>query len=212
MWTDSVNAFPRQLGLLNGSPKRIAKLSAKGSKQQGEEPETDDEGEVLNLDLKEFALADVRRLTDQSYDLSKCLGKLLRTRFKFISLKGIRKAYSVAFSEKIRARPTGTKAIDAALSDKSLDALSVVRNVIVHSGGTADQCYETDCKGVPLAPQLKRGEKLELDGELCVAILDQTMDCCKNLLTAVDDWLVAVGGKTHGNDGKSGDADAGNSV
>jgi hypothetical protein len=110
---------------------------------------------------------------------------ILKRRFRFISLRGIRKAYSSALSDKYRE----AEAIHKALANDSLDSLSVMRNVIVHSAGIADVDYVRDCKGLPLVPQLKAGEQLILEGEGCATLLDQVYTCCQDFIAAVDNWI-----------------------
>ena len=104
-----------------------------------------------------------------------------------ISLTAIREAHSVAFSEKVRKARTDK--IDAALADKSLDALSVIRNLIVHKGGIADSNYVKDAKNAPAAPQLKENEVLHLDGEKCRNLILPVVKLCVCLVEAVDSWL-----------------------
>ena len=63
----------------------------------------------------------INQLTRGTYDISHCMGDLLRVRFKFTTLFGIREAYSTAFSDDDKkARPA---TIDAALSNSALDSL-----------------------------------------------------------------------------------------
>lgn len=116
------------------------------------------------------------------YDLSNKMGTILREREKFISLTGIRRAYSSAFSVR-------SAVIDAELSSKALDALNVVRNLIVHTGGIADSIYVAAAQRIPAAPQLALNEPLTLDGAMARKLIDPVIICGKNLLEAVDAWV-----------------------
>src|SRR5262249_53765735 len=61
----------------------------------------------------------------------------------------------------IHAEPIQSDIVDA-LSDPSIDALKCVRNLLVHRAGIADEEYEGAAYGTT-APQLKTGQRLELD-------------------------------------------------
>jgi hypothetical protein len=197
LWTGSINVQPKKLATLSGNPKRIGKLSGASPEKRkalGEDGGTFGDPQASN---KELLLRDIERVSEGTYDLSEKMGDLLRTRFRFTSLRGIRRAYSAAFSEKVKEARTAIEMIDKTLADKALDALSVIRNVIVHSGGVADRDYLNDSKGIPLAPRLRLEQTLALDGELCATVIDATIVCCRRLLSAVDTWIVAVGGDDH---------------
>src|SRR5262245_14892449 len=99
---------------LNAHPDELAKLAGK--------KEGTREDRFVRLD----------RLQQHNYDLSKVMGTVLRQRYSFDSLKEARRAYSEAF-------PKGAIAVQAAISDRTLDALSLVRNLIVHKGGIVDK-------------------------------------------------------------------------
>jgi hypothetical protein len=79
---------------------------------------------------------------------AKEMGAVHKVRFEFSRLDGIREAYASAFPEK-----EGSKDIDAALTDDALDALSALRNVIVHRGGKADKEYVARCSYLPNLPK-----------------------------------------------------------
>jgi hypothetical protein len=189
VWKTAINAAPNGLAELTGSPRRIAKLAGtRESKSDDDEaeaelaPSIDEDKEEKMIFLKA-----IQTTTGGNYNLSNKMGDLLRSRFRFISLRGIRRAYSTAFSERIKGHDTS--AIDSALANKCLDALSLVRNIIVHNAGiaTADYCRESN--GVPTAIPLKPNEKLELDGENFRAIIDPTVASCKALVSGADTWI-----------------------
>src|SRR5262249_47507032 len=102
--------------------------------------------------------------------------------------RGIRDAYSSAFSEKEKKARTAD--IDSALADKALNALSAVRNLIVHKAGVADSEYAEKAKNAPTAPQLKQGDKLQLTGAICRTLIDDAVKSSIKVIKGVDSWLV----------------------
>ena len=82
--------------------------------------------------------------------------------------------------------------MDSALADKSLDAMSAVRNVLVHKGGIADQVYVDDRVAAPAAPALEIGEEIQLDGKVVRDLIVPFLSSCTRLISAVDAWLSLV--------------------
>jgi hypothetical protein len=72
------------------------------------------------------------------------MGTILRDKFNFTVLDSIRDAYSRAFHK-------DSKQIEAAISEKSIDALNKVRNLIVHKAGIIDKRYHDETKNLNLA-------------------------------------------------------------
>jgi hypothetical protein len=138
LWEAALNLHPQILALLRGTSGRIEKQArTKGQCESREVPGDEGEGDTDDGDEdkasgRKASLEAINRLTKGAYDLSGMMGTLLRREFSFRSLYGIRTAYSCAFDQ--RKRKAQVKAIDAALSDLSLYALSRVRNLIVHRG------------------------------------------------------------------------------
>ena len=94
LWVSALNTCPAELAQLTGTPNRVSKMaSARLTPAQ-----SGLQGKSKTVDLN-----DIQRLTRGSYDLSSRMGDLLKDRFKFIALKGIREAYSSAFSEREKA-------------------------------------------------------------------------------------------------------------
>jgi hypothetical protein len=205
LWVASVNAQPEHLASLTGTESRIRKLlQERSSPAHGGEPGEDKPQEAAGEqgthgDLDDDAgeprgktsvtLGDMFKVTKGKYDLGGRMGTLLvqAKRVQFTSLEGIRGAYSLAFSEKVkRAR---AQRIDAALANKGLDALSAVRNLIIHKAAIADAVYLDDCKTAPTAPLLKEGESLQLDGEMCQTMIVPVIKASVELVKAVDSWL-----------------------
>lgn len=188
LWRAAINAQPRGLADLKGMPTRIEKRAGGSPKSTfGEEPLSELTAE------KSVSLSDLSRLTKGEYDVRHRMGDLLWQRFSFATLRGIRRAYSTAFSQtEKRAR---TEKIDAALADRRLDALNSIRNLIVHKAGLADQEYVDAIKAIPTAPKLTVRQPLELDGELVRDLVNPVILCGVDLIEAVNTWLVLTGEK-----------------
>lgn len=194
--TESINAQPRYLAALVGNGNRIQNLiglpatSNEESKTDDREtePDTDDDDSYGAQGDKKIALGLMCRVTRGDYDLRKRMGDLLvrSERVKFISLTAIREAYSLAFPEKVRhAR---SHRIDAALSTQDLDALSALRNILVHKAGKVDDDYIEDCKIAPTAPKPRNGV-VHIDGHTCRSLIDPVIKTSMELVRAVDSWL-----------------------
>jgi len=158
LWEAAINGHPSGLSGLHGRKMR-------SSSGQSEE--------------KSIPLSQIGRY---GYDLTNKMGTLLRDKFPFNSLDGIRQAYRMSFYKE------ATK-LDASLSDKSLDALSEIRNLITHKRAIVDQRYSQRAKDLPLAPKGQIGERILLDGEIMTALVSAGLDRCNDLIFAVDDWL-----------------------
>lgn len=200
LWVAAVNAQPSCLAGLTGTANRVERRMGSNSKQEARvsptmaEGGSADSGEADDEDRppesgKLISLSEMHKATGGGYDLSKKMGDLLVAsgRVNFVRLEPIREAYSLAFSERVkRARTTG---IDAALGDRALDALSALRNLIVHKAGAVDATYVEDCKRAPAAPQLKPPAKLQLDGQICRELIEPVAGASLSLIKAVDSWL-----------------------
>lgn len=102
----------------------------------------------------------------------------------FISRRGFRTAYKRAFAS--------DPAIDMTLADKSIDALSLLRNVIVHRAAVADEDFTEGVKVTPLLAPFKTlndGDPVILDGEIVHSIIDPAFKACYQLIENVDQWL-----------------------
>lgn len=86
-----------------------------------------------------------------------------------------------AFSEK-------SSRIDAAISHKSIDALSAVRNILLHKAGEADDEYVRQQTFLPV-PAAAKGERVKLDGQNTSDLIKPAVASCKSLMIAVDDWI-----------------------
>jgi hypothetical protein len=167
LWEAALNAHPKTLATLNGKPKR-------GSEIQNPKTSSDQERKAIDLNL--VAL--------NEFDLRNTMGTLFRRerRFEFARLSGAREAYLRAFSEK-------ASRIDTAVSSKSLDALSAVRNIYVHKGGIADAEYAKRASVFKI-PKADPGSVVHLDGEIVADLVGNAFASAKSLFVAVDDWIV----------------------
>jgi hypothetical protein len=201
LWVAAVNAAPHRLAELSGARERIESkvgIAPPPIEEKPPEPTVLNEDDDPNEDAEEvpggikwIKLSGLRRVTNNKYNLSNHMGDLLRSVCKFTSLSEIRASYSLAFSEKIKKK-VRTFSIDAALSNRALDALSAVRNLIVHKAGRADQEYIDQQKDAPTAPGLELNKTLAVDGELVRSLVLPVIMCSKELITSVNNWVKAT--------------------
>jgi hypothetical protein len=137
-------------------------------------------GSTLSIDT-------IRSVTKRSYNLEGKLGSALAVEQDFAKLVLVRDAYGKTFKEH-------AKGIKTILNDRYLDALSAVRNVLVHNSGTMDADYEKDYKSCRrLIPQPERGGKLPLDAGLVRKLLSHVRDTGAKLVKEIDLWLTRHG-------------------
>jgi hypothetical protein len=170
LWEAALNAHPAGLSNLGGQANRLRKTnrpSALGSS-----------GERLDSKLVPLSLIQMNK-----FDLRQKMGTILKERFGFSRLEGIREAYASAFHR-------NNSQIDAALSDDALDALSAVRNVIVHRAALADTEYFKKARRFKLPiGKAGVGALVPLNGEIVVNLIAPAIGCATKLLGAVDDWI-----------------------
>jgi hypothetical protein len=133
-------------------------------------------GKTISLEL----------LRDQDYDVSKCMGTLIRRagHARFGALSGIRQAYERAF------RKHGED-VFAALGDPSLDVVAAIRNNIVHRAAIIDADYLAAVKGKDLAPTGDVGQPLQLKGGMIAQLFLAAYPKTIGLISAVDEWLTS---------------------
>jgi hypothetical protein len=187
LWRASVNSHPAVLAELTGKSNRIERLSDRSL------PGYDDDDDISKDKDKSIKLKYIHDYTHGTYEIRHKMGDLLATRFRFTSLKNIRIAYSSAFSD--RGKGATTADIDAALVDISLDKLSIVRNLIVHSAGRCDVVYRESQNTIAALPKLEIGEPLLLDGEFLRNMLDNAIISSWKLVRAVDSWIATTAAK-----------------
>jgi hypothetical protein len=181
LWVATLNAHPQGLARLAGQEKRIAARAGAEAERASEGGEAKGDGE------KTVRLKLLHDLTRGTFDLSSRMGDLLKGRFNFSVLEGIRRAYSVAFDESIGAPMVA--AVDGALAHHAIDALSAVRNLLVHRGGVADEVYVKVSRRAHAAPRLDLGQRLQLNGETVACLIDGVVASCLDLFVAIDLWL-----------------------
>jgi hypothetical protein len=168
LWEAALNSHPTILAALRGKARIGGPNKSAYPAQRGGGPDS----KSVPLDMIELHKFDVRT----------SMGTIFRRqrRFEFTRLSGIREAYSCAFSEK-------SSKIDAALASKSLDALSAVRNVLVHKAGLADAEYVRLSSSFDV-PKTELGSPVLLDGEVVAKLVKGAVTSANSLLIAVDDW------------------------
>jgi len=103
------------------------------------------------------------------------MGSILRDKFAFTTLGGIREAYESAFYKK-------SDDIDEIILSDYFDQLSALRNVIVHKSAIADAEYVRKSADIPTLPKFKKGEKIQIDGKMVAdGALRHSEDLCVTL-------------------------------
>jgi hypothetical protein len=126
----------------------------------------------------------VKEITRGTFSLDGRVGALLRMGQKFDRLGDMRKAYANTFTEH-------RNGIDGALNSPAVSNLNVVRNLIVHKGGTIDQDYVDAHRSIPgtLLPTPTIGQIFPVDGDLVYRLVQPAIDAGIRLIQAVDSWL-----------------------
>jgi hypothetical protein len=113
-----------------------------------------------------------------------------RDKVKFSRLFETRKLYSQLFSEKDGCPDVAE--IDKVLSDRRLDELSAVRNLLVHKAGKADETYIANSKNNSVAPKLELDHDIKLDGPMVTSLLRVVTELGPQLAKAADAWTQAA--------------------
>gem|GEM_PF-6390455 len=123
-------------------------------------------------------------LQKHGFNVPHQMGTILREMkaVSFTVLDEIRNAYKSTFTKHAQK-------IDASLANKSLDALSQARNLIVHKAGKCDAEYISRAKGLPQLPHLALGEQLMTNGILARQLIEPVITCCQELIDSVGAWL-----------------------
>jgi hypothetical protein len=191
LWKASVNAQPEYLAGLTGDAGRIERrVRGESESEADSQDDADDHFHGRPASDKTVTLSEMHKLTRGTYDIRGQLGSLLAEskKVEFTGLEAIREAYSLAFPPKLRRARSAN--IDTALADTAFDALSAVRNLLVHKGGVADDEYRKKTRMSAYAPKLQPQEALRLDGETVVKLVNPASQACVRLIKAVDTWLV----------------------
>jgi hypothetical protein len=192
LWRTAINQCPRWLIDFNGDQHRIARLATKVPQETEIEDEETGAADVQGASLKSIALGDLCKIIFSSASSSSIhnrLGDLVVGKFKFTTLRGIRRAYGTAFSERARAASGAREAIDKSLSDDGLDVLKTLRNLIVHKDGVADEEYTKASSNLPENLRLKIGERLRPTVEIAHAAINAVIGSTRRLIAGVDEWV-----------------------
>ncbi len=184
VWICAVDEHPRILALLSGEPKRIGRLARSAGQRKDDDIAETDAARKRGLSLK--VISDETRST---FKIDTRMGHLLYSCdfVKFIKLSSIREAYSSAFAQ--QHKRTGLSGIDESLSSNSLDAISAIRNLIVHKGGVADDEYMACVNRNVGLPVAKEGEAIMLEGKFVGELITEFVDACLKLIVSTDDWI-----------------------
>lgn len=170
LWETSVNLRPTELASLSGNPKKRFGKDNNVGVSETKTSESDD-AKSVRLDI----------LMEYSFDIQRVMGTILKRKFDFGRLSGIRKAYGSAFAR-------NTTRIDQVLKSPALEALSIVRNLLVHKANAIDPEYLRRAKSLDV-PRGEIGHRIVLDGETVVKLIEPAMNCGADLISAVDEWL-----------------------
>jgi hypothetical protein len=162
---------------LNHRPHGLADLRGERRYQRRETRRSSDDSGKLEKSVK----LDLIRAED--WDTRNKMGTILRPKFAFTTLQGIRDAYEAAFYKKVDD-------IDQIVTDDCYDRLGALRNVIVHKGAIADAEYVRRTKDFPALPKVKKGEKIQLNGKMVADLVHESSQTTARLIHAVDQWLV----------------------
>lgn len=134
-----------------------------------------------------FTEALFEHVMDGSYDLHTGLGTFLADSesVSFDSLKSLKESYSIIHSDDIKKK---------ILPDPSIEALSLVRNVIAHKAGIADDEYARRYRAVG-APFRKLNRKLPLTGKVIHELIAPVLAKAIELIDATDKWIALKRGK-----------------
>ena len=175
LWEAALNSKPDRLAPLKGSQGRLKKGRPHFAAMIST-PRSDTSDKTVRLEW----------LQTHKWNLTNKMGTVLKSKFDFSSLDGIREAYACAFES-----GTETAEIDKILLDDALDILSALRNVIVHGGGNSHREYLARRKFLPALPEAQEGQPIPLDGENVSKTIGEALFCAATLLAKVDDWLLS---------------------
>ncbi len=111
-----------------------------------------------------------------NFDLRNCLGSILKTKFDFTSVSGIKKAFKSAFSE--------TDELFELLDEPLLTELEATRHLIVHRAGVVDEEFKRRA-----GAKLPIGTLLEFDDSQVKKFSDCAAQSGTAILLFTDDWL-----------------------
>jgi serine/threonine protein kinase len=170
LWEAALNANAKW-GLLGGNATRIRALAGDAAP---------DGQQTVNRTLSpQPTLAEMYIVTNGTYDLSGKMGTLHRPRFQFSTLREIRESYAAAFQPEVAC-------VDSLLSNKALDVLQCVRNLLVQKAGIADEMDVTMCRQADTAATIEAGSRIRLDAAIVSHLIDPVIRIAESLLRGVD--------------------------
>ncbi|MBK7767796.1 MAG: hypothetical protein IPI44_18105, partial [Sulfuritalea sp.] len=171
LWETAVNLFPHPLARLSGvSPaktkRRLAAFTDEGMTSPAQ-------GKSIRMDY----------LQAHGYDLSSRMGTVLRERFNFQVVDGIRDAYYSAFEDE----PSKVRSL---IASDELSALATVRNLLVHRSGSVDQRFLDEHARNSILQHLFPSpilrDLLPMSGLTVHNLVQPTIQLGTNLIVAVD--------------------------
>jgi len=163
LWEAALNCKPDELSKLSGQKKIKAKT------EDYEAKEVREKGKYIELNT----------VIRYKFDVSKHMGTILRGKYQFDNLNDIRKAYKDAFGAYI----------NDTIDDTALDAVSAVRNNLVHNGGVIDDRLISRKSILPVGVISSSNERILLDGELSSKLINPVLKLGNELIISVDNWL-----------------------
>tara|TARA_R110000851_G_scaffold330847_2_gene504201 strand:- start:1577 stop:2506 length:930 start_codon:yes stop_codon:yes gene_type:complete len=137
-------------------------------------------GRAVVEERKEFLMKTIFNLAvDSNFNLSiqERIGNISATAYDFTSIRGISKAYEVAFKKK---KPK----LNSIFKNQKLLCVNALRNVTIHNGGVIDEAY---CR--MLEDFSKLGDKVELTGHQLQEYANTIIDIVIELIQTIDQFL-----------------------
>jgi hypothetical protein len=103
----------------------------------------------------------------------------------FASMGGLRVEYALAFH-------FDSSDIDDAMASYDLEAVALVRNLLLHHNGCSDEQFRGQAEGIPIlatARSLPDGTKIPLEGSFVSELLTSSLQAVKRVVISVDQWL-----------------------
>ena len=173
LWETAVNLYPCPLASLSGAtPTKVRRaLTALGDDVASPPVQ----GKSIRMDY----------LQAHGFDLSHRMGTVLRERFNFQILDGIRSAYYSAFADE-------ASEVRAVIASDVISALAITRNLLVHRSGFVDKRF-LDEHGrntilQQIFPAATLGELLEVSGLAVHTLVQPTIQAGADLLIAIDNY------------------------
>ncbi len=164
LWEAAVNEHPQTLA-------RMESKNVPGSAKTGKQ-----EGKSVPLSY----------LEKYGYNIADKMGTILiDKRGGLRRLEEIQEAYQLSF-------PTGCRIADPAFwADQDVRSASAIRNLLIHTSGNVDQDFLNKRGADPRLVHYQLGDPFFLDGKLLSEVLTGLFSFAKELVSLVDDWIVA---------------------